>query len=231
MQQIVPTGAALAILLTGCASSPEPVASAPAVSPSAAEPAFDPAIWEKAGNGALVHRKSGGVCPMAVSGQKRFDTLSFSPDGRDVACQYETEDGQSILTLYFTDFGDLTAQSHVDQAVQAVTQAKGMETNEAASLKCQSELGLVDGMQAPAQGSEGTKVIAARPCVMFSGAGRSSLLTVRSYDNWHFKIRLTSPDTGEKGERAAIGTASDLLAIQNQAMGGRTAGLGAGREA
>lgn len=229
MDQIGPTGAVLAIFLTGCASSPEPVASAPATAPTAEETASDPGVWETRMNGALIHRNSGGVCPLEIAGQKRFDTRSFAAGGRDVACQYESEDGQSILTLYFSDFGELTAKTHVNQAAKAVAQAKGLEINKDVSAKCHIALGLIEGTQAPAPGNQGAKVIEAPPCKMFSGAGRSSLLTVRTYGNWHFKVRLTTPDTGEDGESAAIEIASEILAIQDQAM--EPASGGAGREA
>ena len=227
MWKISTLAAVVATGLAGCASAPTPETSEPAAGTEASEPATrtaaesepaDAAIWHMREDGSLRHVNSGGVCPANVAGHSRFGTRAFRPDGSDVGCQYETPDGQSILTLYFSDFGDLPANEHVRQMIPAIARSKGLNPVEAKSLECQTVLALTEAGDAIGQDEAAEAVIGPTPCVIFSGQGQTSLLSVRTYGDWHFKIRLTSPDTGEAGDMAMYETAGELMVLQDNSV-------------
>jgi hypothetical protein len=151
-----------------------------------------------ASEGGLLHRSSGLVCPFALpmpgatdDAQLVFlaDIRVFAEDSSDVGCDYQTESGRQMLTVFASYWPDVTAEEHMrgvaGSIASRVTSVKDtpvpMATIEGDDLLLEGEMQALGGtFQLP------------------NGPRAHTYAWINRVAGWHIKTRYTTfeePDT------------------------------------
>lgn len=141
----------------------------------------------------------------------------FREDGSDVACQYDRDDG-GILTLYFSDFDPMTANQHVEMMIPAIREDKGFKLDEDVSLMCELTLGLGEVTEGDGPKGDTEIIIGETPCAVLRGDDLTSVVAVRTYGDWHFKVRLTDTSSELDGDVLLYTLTGEIFALQDKSI-------------
>lgn len=188
---------AVSLGLAACASSPATteetaVPTTEVVAPAPADRGAD--IWTPRPDGGVDHIQSGGVCPSPVRDWMFSGKVEFLDNGMDVACQYALPSPNNAATAYFTVIGDEDITAYGEQSALAVVDRFGFELDEEATLACRLMMGLVLASEEIEEAGRGDQIVVeanTAPCWVYSSEGFATLVAVRKFGPWAYKIRVS----------------------------------------
>lgn len=129
----------------------------------------------------IYHPLSGLVCPFGIEGHQLIRIVQYSMSGHDVSCGYNSPDGGSTLTFYFSHYGTNETPARTVESGLAAIRQRGHFGNEREN----GPATLVFG---------GTEYSDCRVILLdsdTSGGGKKTGVWGCNFNGWVYKIRAT----------------------------------------
>lgn len=175
-------------------------------------------------DGGLDHPASLGQCPATFDGFRFREESVFKEDGTDVGCQYNGDESDTHLTVYFyqTDRYDTAVDAAQEAGEAIVNRFSEAEHLAEESKSCGMMIDLLYGLElAAASDTDTTITTGLTPCHIFRIAQGFALVTTDKIGPWLLKVRITETES-ETDMNALMMQASKILNFERGAMNSKT---------